>query len=436
MFNWFVSSKITEETQRKIPRPPTLDEETQCKIPKPPTLDYELACDLRKADYNPNHYYHPEGLKQEILQEYECRMVDRKIDELISEIDDVKIQNCDDMIEQLISETEEYIKNVKFVGETGQTGQIEEIENDTKWYPNPAFDSDELLEMESGLRNGIPVEELTEVVVEEPEEIVSEVIQEITIEDMNRIAKEIGEWGSSYDDMPSLESISHDEEDEKVITQNKIEVKEMFSNKNRLQKEHPEGYLEIFMGPMYSGKSTKALFKLSSMADQNFRCLYVNSKKDVRKTESEDDMVSTHNSSYSRPSPKIDCVKVSKLSEVDVKDYEYVAIDELQFFDDAYQNVIDWLNSGKYVIVASLDGDCYRRKFGDVLDLIPHANAVTKLTAYCHICRDNYKTLVPAPFSARMTSDTSAELIGGTDLYKAMCRACHDFHLDVTTSYL
>jgi len=86
-------------------------------------------------------------------------------------------------------------------------------------------------------------------------------------------------------------------------------------------------------------------------------------------------------------------------------------------------------------MVASLDGDCYRRRFGHVLDLIPHANEVHKLTAYCDICRDRHGKLTPAPFTARMTSDTTAELVGGTDIYKAMCRACHDFHVDITSHY-
>lgn len=207
--------------------------------------------------------------------------------------------------------------------------------------------------------------------------------------------------------------------------------------KRTVQREHPEGYLEIFMGPMFSGKSSRVLFKLSSMADQRFRCLYVNSIKDVRNTESQDNFVTTHNSSYSKMSPKITCIKVSNLSEVNVTDYDYIAIDELQFFDDdnTVRCISDWISLyGKCVLVASLDGDCYRRKFGRVLDLIPHANEVTKLNAYCDMCRDNYGLMKPAPFTARMTSDTTAELVGGTDLYKAMCRECHDFHLDVTVN--
>ena len=195
-----------------------------------------------------------------------------------------------------------------------------------------------------------------------------------------------------------------------------------------------EGYLKIFLGSMFSGKSSRILFELSCMADQRFRCLYVNHVKDERKTESQDKFVTTHNSSYSKISPKIYCVKVSNLGEVNATDFDYIAIDELQFFDNenTVSTVLEWVKQGKYVLIASLDGDAYRRKFGKVLDLLPHADKVKKLTAYCDMCRDNYGRLKPAPFTARMTSDTTAELVGGADLYKAMCRECHDFHLDVT----
>jgi thymidine kinase len=195
-----------------------------------------------------------------------------------------------------------------------------------------------------------------------------------------------------------------------------------------------EGYLKIFLGSMFSGKSSRILFELSCMADQRFRCLYVNHVKDERKTESQDKFVTTHNSSYSRISSKIDCAKVEDLDKVNVQGYDYIAIDELQFFDseNTVPSILEWVKQGKYVLIASLDGDAYRRKFGKVLDLLPHADKVKKLTAYCDMCRDNYGRLKPAPFTARMTSDTTAELVGGADLYKAMCRECHDYHLDFT----
>jgi len=230
-----------------------------------------------------------------------------------------------------------------------------------------------------------------------------------------------------------------------IRTEKKIEktdlCKEMKKTKERekeaemkARREHPEGYLDITLGSMFSGKSTWQTLKLTRMADQRFKCLYINNAKDVRKTESFDDCVTTHNSTYSSLSSKIDRVKVKRLCEVDVSDYDYIAIDEFQFFDsdDTVEIVLSWVQKGKYILVASLDGDCYRRKFGKVLELIPDANEVRKITAYCDICRDTFGELKQAPFTARMTNDTTAELVGGRDMYKAMCRSCHNFHLGIT----
>lgn len=275
-------------------------------------------------------------------------------------------------------------------------------------------------------------------------------------EDIMRISKEIGEWGEALDQEVVLGPLILEEEvildptecyEEKVMEEVIVDYPSLNQTPgqantqnylNERKKHNREGFLELYIGPMFSGKSSKVLFKLSSMADQRFRCLYVNSAKDVRKTEAQDAVVTTHNSSYSRLSSKIDCVKVTNLKEVSVQNYDYIAIDEFQFFDteDAAMCVVDWVSLyGKYILIASLDADCYRRKFGRVLDLIPHADEITKLAAYCDMCRDNYGILKKAPFTARMTSDTTAELVGGSDLYKAMCRNCHDFHLDVTVSY-
>ena len=47
------------------------------------------------------------------------------------------------------------------------------------------------------------------------------------------------------------------------------------------------------------------------------------------------------------------------------------------------------------VIVAALDGTFQRKPFGDILNLIPLAESVTKLTAVCMVC------FGPASFSKR-----------------------------------
>lgn len=81
---------------------------------------------------------------------------------------------------------------------------------------------------------------------------------------------------------------------------------------------------------------------------------------------------------------------------------------------------------GKIVIVACLDGTFQRKPFGDVLQLVPLAESIIKLTAICKAC--NYE----ASFSKRLGSETKVELIGGDDEYMPVCREC--FRKDVHTS--
>ena len=256
--------------------------------------------------------------------------------------------------------------------------------------------------------------------------------EKLTEKDMQNISKQIEQEGwnqfdDNFADMPKLESSS----EEYCCLQTC--KNEDFTNKQRPLPVETEGYLEIFIGPMFSKKTSKILFELTSFADQRFRCLYINHIDDERETEGCDGSVTTHNSTFNKLSEKVDQIKVGDLCDVDVSEYDYIGVDELQFFSDAYENINDWVTiQGKRVYVASLDGDCYRRPFGDVFELIPLANKVTKCTAFCDICRDNRGILKEAPFTARMTSDTSVKLVGGQDMYKAMCRTCHDFHLDVT----
>lgn len=75
-------------------------------------------------------------------------------------------------------------------------------------------------------------------------------------------------------------------------------------------------------------------------------------------------------------------------------------------------------NQGKIVIVAALDGTFQRKPFGSVLNLVPLAETVTKLTAVCMMCQAD------AAFSLRLGSETQVELIGGADKYIAVCRRC------------
>ena len=87
---------------------------------------------------------------------------------------------------------------------------------------------------------------------------------------------------------------------------------------------------------------------------------------------------------------------------------------------------------GKIVIVAALDGTFERKPFGNILELIPLAEDVTKLSAVCTKCGAN------AAFSKRIGPEKELEVIGGADKYvnqlfrlthiyryTARCRTCY-----------
>ncbi|KAG2328724.1 hypothetical protein Bca4012_037819 [Brassica carinata] len=69
----------------------------------------------------------------------------------------------------------------------------------------------------------------------------------------------------------------------------------------------------------------------------------------------------------------------------------------------------------KTVIVAVVDGDYLRRSFGDVHDIVPIADSVTKLIARCEVCGQK------GFFTVRKTCDTRTQLIGRADVYTPVC---------------
>ncbi|KAL4320936.1 hypothetical protein HN51_065107 [Arachis hypogaea] len=121
---------------------------------------------------------------------------------------------------------------------------------------------------------------------------------------------------------------------------------------------------------------------------------------------------------------KLPCWALTNLSsfkqKFGIEAYEkldVIGIDEAQFFEDLYDFCREAADhDGKTVIVAGLDGNYLRRSFGSVLDIIPLADTVTKLTALCEICGKR------AFFTLRKTQEKQVELIGGGDVYMPVCR--------------
>lgn len=68
------------------------------------------------------------------------------------------------------------------------------------------------------------------------------------------------------------------------------------------------------------------------------------------------------------------------------QNYDVVGIDEGQFFSDIVDFCEVLANMNKIVVVAALDGTFERKPFGNIINLIPLAEKVSKLNAVCVYC--------------------------------------------------
>ena len=171
--------------------------------------------------------------------------------------------------------------------------------------------------------------------------------------------------------------------------------------------------LTIIMGNMFSGKTSELIRRLKRYKVIGKKIVVINSSKDTRSPE---EVLRTHDG------VQFPCLKVDHISHCIISEAfcsaEIVAIDEAQFFSNLKEFVEMCLFVEKSVIIVGLDGDYQQKKFGEILDCIPMASDVVKLSALCMDCCNG----TPGPFTKRIVKSDALELVGGTDMYKAVCR--------------
>jgi len=170
--------------------------------------------------------------------------------------------------------------------------------------------------------------------------------------------------------------------------------------------------IEIILGCMFSGKSTELLRRCNRYSAIDKNVLLINSSKDTRT----DDSIKTHQNIKQK------AIKTNNLlSIIDTEEFNnslVIGIDEAQFFDDLYDFVINAEKHNKIIIIAGLDGDYNRKKFGQILDCIPLCDTVEKLTAMDMVDKDG----TPGIFTKRIVNDDGQVLVGSSDYYVAVSR--------------
>jgi thymidine kinase len=191
-------------------------------------------------------------------------------------------------------------------------------------------------------------------------------------------------------------------------------------------------YLEIILGPMFSGKTSRLVEIYNQCKFCNISVAVINHNIDNRY---DDDLLSTHDKI------KIPCIKTDKLMDIyadfidldeittisrlkdksKVGSSDVILINEGQFFPDLLEFVNKLLKKDKQIYICGLDGDFERKKFGQIIDLIPLCDKVEKLTSLCSLCKNGTKGI----FTMRLTKEKEQTIVGSEN-YIPVCRECYN----------
>jgi thymidine kinase len=191
------------------------------------------------------------------------------------------------------------------------------------------------------------------------------------------------------------------------------------------------GYLEVILGPMFSGKTSRLVEIYNQCKFCNIDVIVINHLIDNRY---DDKLLSTHDKI------KIPCIKTERLFDIwddqlSLKDditiprindklqlftSKVILINEGQFFPDLFEFINVLLKYKKQIYICGLDGDFERNKYGQILDIIPLCDKVEKLTSLCSICKNGKKGI----FSMRLTNE-KIQTVVGSENYIPVCRECY-----------
>ena len=170
--------------------------------------------------------------------------------------------------------------------------------------------------------------------------------------------------------------------------------------------------LHLIMGCMFSGKSSELLKIINRFKLLGKKILAVNHVFDQRYGS---DKIISHDKKETK------CKQIELLEPLietdEYKNAEIIAIEEGHFFSDLVSFVNTSLDNNKKIYVAGLNGDYQMKPIGQILDLVPMCETITKLSALCLECNDGTE----ANFSKRINANGKQIFVGSKE-YIPVCR--------------
>lgn len=174
--------------------------------------------------------------------------------------------------------------------------------------------------------------------------------------------------------------------------------------------------LDLYLGPMFAGKSTAILGEIRRSEFIGRKILCLTSNLDTRYGTS--GSIITHNKEHYPALATGTLLDIQRLASFHQADC--VIVEEAQFFPDLKEFIISSVEVyNKHVICSGLDGDSNRQPFGQLLDLIPYCDSVIKFKALCTRCKDGKEAI----FTYRKPGAPQTQVnVAGADQYEPLCR--------------
>ncbi len=191
--------------------------------------------------------------------------------------------------------------------------------------------------------------------------------------------------------------------------------------------------LDIFIGPMYAGKTSLLVEKYKGNNDINKIIIdydihgMTDYDVNMGSMSTHDDIMVDHVYKTKELRNLYEIDRYNCFSK-DVQDDKFkgfintshIYINECQFFPDLKQFVLGCIKLGVHVNLFGLDGDFKQEKFGQVLDLIPFCNSLTKLKGKCQYCEND------SIISHRITNDKE-QFLTNAQCYVPLCLSCSEY---------
>lgn len=180
------------------------------------------------------------------------------------------------------------------------------------------------------------------------------------------------------------------------------------------------GCLNIILGPMFSGKTTKLMETYHYYKTRNDKkCIILGHSIDNRYDKYK---ITTH-----EKKEFLDCCKCVSIEEF-IKNYlgeinscYVILIDECQFFEDI-EKVLLLVELGKHVYLYGLDGDAKQNLFGSTYKLLPYCDSIEKLNGTCYKCGIENGAIFS--ICNKDFNKVNQIHVGGEDSYHSVCRNC------------